>query len=354
MRMHSAEDRERLVHMDLLRILAAFSVVMLHTAAQKWYTLPVDSRDWFIVNAYDAAFRFGVPIFVMISGALFLRDKRELNLKRLYIRHVLRMLVIYVVWSLVYLVFDLRAVPRQDIGSGMIWAMLAVNRYHLWFLPMITGVYMVLPILKRWVQNASRREVEYFLALFFVFQIGQETVSALTRRTALSFFQNMIFLYLVTGYLGYFVLGYYLTEYELPGFVEKLLYVGGIIGVPMNIVLSTVLSRRAGQPRGEIYDSFSVFTCLITLALFVLFTKRVSRIRFSQGFARVVRAIALSTLGIYLTHIGVLEVLGRRGFHSMMIHPLLGVPLCAIAVFVLCGVVSYPLHRIPVIGKYIC
>ena len=109
MSIYSAEDRERLVHMDLLRILAAFSVVMLHAAAQKWYSLPIDSSDWFVVNAYDAAFRFGVPIFVMISGSLFLRDRRELKLRRLYTHHVLRMMILYVIWSLAYLAFDLRA-----------------------------------------------------------------------------------------------------------------------------------------------------------------------------------------------------------------------------------------------------
>ncbi|MGN0425286.1 MAG: acyltransferase [Acetatifactor sp.] len=348
------KDKERLVHMDLLRILAAFSVVMLHSSAQFWYVLPVISKEWFIVNAYDAVFRFGVPIFVMISGSLFLRDKRELKLRRLYTHHVLRMLILYVVWSLTYLVYDLSAVPRQDIGSALIWAKLSVNRYHLWFIPMITGVYMVLPILKRWVQNASKREVEYFLALFFVFQVGQETVSALTRHMALDFFQNMISLYLVTGYLGYFVLGYYLTEYELSGSVEKLLYAGGIVSVPVNIFLSSFLSRRAGQPLGAIFDSYGIFTCLITLALFVFFTKRVSRIPFSRGFGKIVQAISLSTLGIYLMHIGALEVLYRLGFHSMMIHPALGVPLCAVVIFTLCGVVSYLVHHIPVIGRYVC
>ena len=354
MSIYSAEDRERLVHMDLLRILAAFSVVMLHAAAQKWYSLPIDSSDWFVVNAYDAAFRFGVPIFVMISGSLFLRDRRELKLRRLYTHHVLRMMILYVIWSLAYLAFDLRAVPRQDIGSALIWAKLSVNRYHLWFLPMITGVYLILPILKRWVQNAAKREVEYFLALFFIFQIGRETVSALTRHMALDFFQNMISLYLVTGYLGYFVLGYYLTEYELSDSAEKLLYAGGIVSVPVNIVLSSSLSRRAGQPLGAIFDSYGFFTCLITLALFVCFTKRVSRIPFSKGFGRAVRAISLSTLGIYLAHIGVLEVLCGLGFDSTMLHPVLGVPLCAATVFLLCGVMSYLLHHIPVIGKYIC
>ena len=70
----SKTDKKRLIHYDLLRIFAAFSVVMLHSAAQFWYSLDIYSTEWLIANSYDALFRFGVPIFVMISGALFLLD----------------------------------------------------------------------------------------------------------------------------------------------------------------------------------------------------------------------------------------------------------------------------------------
>ena len=87
--------QNRNIQYDLLRILAAFSVVMLHSAAQYWYDLPIDGRAWKTVNAYDACFRFGVPIFVMISGAIFLDPKRELDVKRLYRHNMLRLAVIY-------------------------------------------------------------------------------------------------------------------------------------------------------------------------------------------------------------------------------------------------------------------
>ena len=86
--------QNRNIQYDLLRILAAFSVVMLHSAAQHWYDLPIDSLDWKVVNAYDACFRFGVPIFVMISGAIFLDPLRELDMRRLYRHNILRLVVI--------------------------------------------------------------------------------------------------------------------------------------------------------------------------------------------------------------------------------------------------------------------
>ena len=69
------------LYIDVLRIIACFSVIMLHTSAQAWYSLPVDSGGFKIANSYDALFRFGVPVFVMISGALFLAPEKEPDVK---------------------------------------------------------------------------------------------------------------------------------------------------------------------------------------------------------------------------------------------------------------------------------
>ena len=77
--MANSNNKERIIHYDLLRIVAAFSVVMLHSTAQYWYTLDIYSSEWIIANTYDAIFRFGVPIFVMMSGALLLNPGYELN-----------------------------------------------------------------------------------------------------------------------------------------------------------------------------------------------------------------------------------------------------------------------------------
>ena len=83
--------QERLLHFDLLRILACFSVIVLHAAAQFWYGLPIDSTDWLVVNSYNAVFRFGVPVFVAISGALFLAPSREVNMRKLFFHNILRL-----------------------------------------------------------------------------------------------------------------------------------------------------------------------------------------------------------------------------------------------------------------------
>ena len=62
---------EREYNMDILRILACFMVVVLHTSAQNWDAVPFISFEWKAFNFYNAMVRSAVPIFFMISGKLF-------------------------------------------------------------------------------------------------------------------------------------------------------------------------------------------------------------------------------------------------------------------------------------------
>ena len=68
----------RILYFDFLRIFATLAVMVLHVAAQNWYGTSVPSFEWQTFNFFDSIVRWGVPIFVMISGALFL-NKRELH-----------------------------------------------------------------------------------------------------------------------------------------------------------------------------------------------------------------------------------------------------------------------------------
>ena len=145
-----------------------------------------------------------------------------------------------------------------------------MSRYHLWFLQMIVGIYMLLPILKKWLANASRKNVEYFLLLFLIFQVVRETIYALERWPFAVFLMDTVRIDMVCGYLGYFVLGYYIAHYGIDKRWHKWIYAGGIIGAVANILLGNVLAISAGIAKGNIYDSFGVFTFMMVVALFFI------------------------------------------------------------------------------------
>lgn len=346
--------KERLIHFDILRILACFSVVMLHSAAVCWYDLPVDSTDWLIVNSYNAIVRFGVPIFVMISGVLFLTSENEINLERLYSHNILRLIGIYLLWSAAYGLYDCTKSDWSVLTLNDILTEVYAGRYHLWYLPMIIGFYMLMPIIKKWLVHAGKKDVQYYLGLFLVFQIGRWTVMAIKPTEWLNFLWKSVEVQNMIGYLGYLILGYYIVRYGIPSKWHKWVYIGGVFGAFANIGLSNFKSVQQGYADSEIYDSFGMFTFLMILAIFLFFVEKVSKMRVPAGLGKLIQEVSKATLGIYLVHLIWMEHLQSKGIHSMTITPVLGVPLLALVCFLLSYACAALLRRIPIVGKYIC
>lgn len=352
--MSGKSTKSRRIHFDLLRILAAFSVVMLHSAAQFWYTQDIHSAEWIIANSYDAIFRFGVPIFVMISGALFLAPDYELDVKRLYKHNILRMIVVYVVWSCIYGLADSLSFGLQLADIKAIMREMLSGRYHLWFLPMIVGIYVLLPVLKSWIEHADRRNVQYFLGLFVVLQVCGETLRALTVTDELHGILDLMKIEMVCSYLGYFVLGYYLVHVGVGKKLRKIIYISVVPAVLLNIVLGNALAWRAGRAVGAIYDSFGLFTFIVVVALFLFVTDKCEGMNCGKNSGALIKEISADTLGIYVMHVGLMEWTKTLGFHSMMLPNIIGIPVYAVCCFCICLAAAAILRRLPFVGRYIC
>ena len=349
-----AEGKSRKLHYDILRVLAAFSVVMLHSAAQFWYDLDIRSAEWIIANSYDAVFRFGVPVFVMISGAIFLDKGYELDVKRLYKHNILRLVVLYVIWSVAYGLFDTRNWDWKAAGAKTILREMLNGRYHLWFIPMIVGIYVLLPVLKNWIESAKQKTIEYFLVVFFVLQIVSETIRALALSDEIHYILDLSKVEMACGYIGYFVLGYYLAHIGIGEKLKKILYIMVVPALVFNIVLGFLLAWRVNQPVATIYDSFGIFTFIISVALFVFMCEKSNKINGGGRGSMLWKELSADTLGIYVMHVGLMEITQELGFHSMMIPNAVGIPLYAVACFAVCALMAALLRRIPFVGRYLC
>jgi len=352
--MERKQNSEYQLYIDILRVIACFSVIMLHASAQPWYSLPVDSGGFKIANSYDALFRFGVPVFVMISGALFLAPGKKSDVKRLYRHNILRLAILYIFWSCLYGLMDCRGFDPAGISWKDIVREMILGRYHLWFLPMIIGIYVLLPVLQVWISHASKRNIEYFLLLFFICQILFETVRAMIASSIADYVLNLFQPEMVCSYLGYFVLGYYLVHIGIDKKWHKAIYAGAFLGGLMNILLGNFLAEQSGEPTGAIYDSFGIFTAWISVALVIWAKETFDGKTWGEKTKGFFREISASTLGIYVMHVGMIEVLERHGIDSQRVPLILGIPLLAIGCFVACYMISAVLRRIPVVGRYIC
>lgn len=352
--MSEIKPKRRLIQYDLLRILAAFSVVMLHCAAQHWYALDIYSKEWIIANSYDAIFRFGVPVFVMISGALFLNPEYELDIKKLYGHNILRFALIYVIWSCVYGLWDARTYEFAQIGWMPYLKQMLHGSYHLWFLPMLIGLYVLLPILRTWVQHAEKKNLQYFLGLFLVLQIGGETLRALTMTDEIHYILDLVKVEMICGYIGYFVWGYYLAHVGVSQHICKWIYIVFLPAILGNVILGNGLAHHYGKALGAIYDSFGIFTFCMATGLFLMTQDMFGKRDFSNRAKAVIKELSADTLGVYLVHVLLISVLEMEGIHSMLIPNIIGIPVYAFVCFGIGIIIAAVLRRIPVIGKYIC
>ena len=95
-------SKNRIIYLDILRILATFAVIIIHVCSQNWNKVAPSSYEWNVFNFFSGISRWAVPIFVMISGTLFLDNRRNINIKKLYTKNILRIITAFIFWSLFY------------------------------------------------------------------------------------------------------------------------------------------------------------------------------------------------------------------------------------------------------------
>ena len=152
---------KRVLSFDVMRIVAAFSIVAQHVSGRSWVT-SYPSSEWGIWNFYTSLAQWGVPVFFMISGALFLSSEKILDIRRLFSKNLLRIVYAFLFWSIVYVLVT------EGFGQGLKITFLSVIKGppHFWFLFMMIGIYLTLPVLK--CIAAQEKAFNYFVVLAII------------------------------------------------------------------------------------------------------------------------------------------------------------------------------------------
>ena len=60
---------ERIVKYDVLRVVASFSIVLLHVSASYWSVVDIYDGEFLVMTIYNSLTRFAVQVFFMLSCA---------------------------------------------------------------------------------------------------------------------------------------------------------------------------------------------------------------------------------------------------------------------------------------------
>lgn len=348
-------SQKRLSHVDLMRVVNIFFMMMTHVVASGWHSEPVTSGSWMALNVYDSLVRFSVPLFVMISGIFFLDPEKPLTFRALFGKYIWRIVTAFLFWSFLYAV-GINWLTHRAFSTAFLVGVakdFVGGRYHLWFLFMIVGLYLITPFLRRITE--SRRLTQYFLALAILFGMVVPALRLMpVIDKVLSLVVDKMHLHLVLGYTGAFVSGYYFHRYPLSRRARYGAYALGALSVVATALGTRLLSVAAGAPSSLLYSTTLPTTYCTALAVFLLFDNGLAHRTFSEKAANRLAWLSKLSFGMYLVHDVFIQAFEKvLHLSAVSFHPALATPLLTGAVFLLSFLATWALSKIPWLNKYI-
>jgi surface polysaccharide O-acyltransferase-like enzyme len=352
------------MNVNLIRGLAILLVIILH-AGPSFPVSPFYSQvpggevgNWWIQDFYSSIAWPCVPLFVIVSGALLLTpSKTDEPLRTFFRKRLARIGLPFLFWGLVY--FAWRVFANHEILTfDTIWrGFLGAGQYpyyHFWFLYMLVGLYLITPILRIVISHASSRIVSYFILLCFV----STAVPPLLIYFGSVWFSSFIFI--VPGWVGYFILGAYLRNKRLASWI---LFAALFLSIAWTMVGNWFVTAAAGATAyvGTIFtDYLSLDVILASAAMFLLCCAAPTQ-RFAIRFPRanwLLTHVGLYSFAIYLLHPMILEMLGQKGLFGynvgiITLNPILGIPILSLVTLTVCVGVIWLLRKVPMLNRTI-
>lgn len=321
--------KNRIPYLDTLRVIACLMVILVHS--------PHPHEGMTSAISYGIISYLCSPcigLFLMISGALLFPIKK--CTKDFLTSRLSRIIFPLISWSAIYVIIAI-SLGTISIENGLINFLnfpfnCVVGFAHGWYLYLIIGLYLFLPIFNSWISNNEKRRCEYFLIFWAI------TLCAPYFIALIGNYQTYIFAEF-TGYFGYIVLGYYLHKYPID--LSNFKRWGILIGI--SIIICAILPAivyTANIPNYNtyeliIYNYLSIHTAMMSVLIFIFIQKfNPSNIKIQNSLAK----FSNLSFGIYLVNFAILREVFKPYFTQ---NPLNIVELEILITFVLSTIISY-------------
>lgn len=358
-----SNQSNRFVWVDILRFIAIFMVICIH-CSDPFNVSPearLNPEFNFWGSIYGSFLRPCVPLFVMISGLLLLPV--NMPMASFYKKRLLRIAVPFLLWSVLYNLFpwitgvlrlsptiisDIFAYASPDASQSFGEALKNIalipfqfNTYTIpmWYLYMLIGLYLYMPIFSAWVEKATISQKKIFLGIWSL---------TLFLPYAYTFFSNELFglsawntfgtFYYFAGFNGYLLLGHYLAKdvkewsWAKTLSISLPLFIVGYISTYIGFKSMTANPNCTEQEMELFFLYCSPNVVLMTIAVFLI----VRHLKFnSPRLIAIFSNITKCGLGIYLIHYFVVGF-GYWVADVLSIPISLKIPVTAIIVFAIC------------------
>ena len=286
---------KRIFELDIIRSIACMMVVAMHAP------MISDNANGIFLSSLSYITAPCIGLFFMVSGALLLPCKEDDG--RVFIKKRFSKIAFPTLfWSLFYITINLTKGENDETLIKELTSILfsAQGNGVLWFMYTLMGLYLITPIISRWLHACSKKEVEFYLILWVVtlcypilklFIITNQTDTGI--------------LYYFSGYAGYMLLGYYMKKY--PDAIKwKILLPATIIS------FIAPIACKITHIKVDFYSLFwylSIFVVIVCVAWFKIIMQDGGKIIKSEKIKNVIIKFSNLSFGIYLMHIFVMRTI---------------------------------------------
>lgn len=268
---------------NTIRALAIILVIAIHIATPA-LSGPINS-NWWTSNVIDGFSRIGVPLFLMISGALLLHKDEPIS--TFFKKRFAKILIPFLFWSIFYYLY--RASGSADVIS-FVKDLLSNNiMYHLWYFYIIIPLYLLIPLLRKIIKQIP---LNYILA----YSLIASSIVTLNGLLGLMDFYLLVYANPFSGGLAYLLLGYAITHKD---FKIKYINVYAVISVLVIIFGTYILTDYTGMFSGILYEAFGLPVAAYAVAVFLFMKEKYKDATSNSWF---ISQLSTHSFGIYLLH----------------------------------------------------
>lgn len=335
--------------LDLLRVLACYLVIQQH--ASEFYYIGeggtvVTGENTFWIGIITSICRISVPLFVMISGYLLLPMRDTIPV--FFRKRFTRVLYPFLVWCVIYAIYFVFSkgdtLEQMALNILQIPVNFGTQVGHLWYIYMLIGLYLLIPIISPWLRSASKKELQGYLILWlttsflpYIHQVFPEVLGECA-------WNSTPMLYYFTGFAGYLILGYYMKTYGRRSVsVSIFLLLAGYAVTAY--VYCTRIDTAINVPALELSWQFcAVNVVAATVGTFSLFQN--IKAKGENTFGKLMTSISGLSYGMYLAHIIVLNFFYEQ-LNGISSTALITVPLISLCTFVAVYIIILLLSLLP-------
>lgn len=359
--------------LDIARLVAICAVILLHTVTGVLDNYPkqMSGTQIAVYSAIKCLCEIGVPLFLMISGALMLDPERNVTWERLHKKNIRRLVLALLIFGTVFALGECvyntcfasdfhRITASSDSVGGMFMdslkAVLTGKSWaHLWYMYIIIGIYLLLPILRAFTERAEEKAYGLMLLLLILMQ------SVVPVAEELLGWRLELELPIKGIYLTYFLLGYYLVKYDPfhvkdcnteAGADRKSLYLAGILMAVLAVILSFEheLSNMGYSSPIVLVIAVSVFVRILTLGTVpASLAQEKTEDGRKKGFVYSFRSLSF---GMYLIHTVFLNFCYKvLGITPLLLGGYVLIPVIAVLDFAFAYIAAWIMKKLPWFGK---